>query len=330
MGRHQIIAASRLHAAALGSSTPIDRWAVQRIQQSVDPAPVALVLWDGFALMPGTVPVATVTFHGRKPLLQWLWDSELYFGESYMSGAVSIRGDLLGLLESVYRVTPPSARRRWQLWRQANGANAARHNVHSHYDLGNDFYRRWLDREMLYTCAYFPTPDATLEEAQLAKMDLVCRKLRLAPGEQVIEAGCGWGSFALYSARHYGVSVTAYNISSEQIRYARERARAERLEDRVHFVEGDYRDVTGRCDALVSIGMLEHVGVRDYRTLGGVIDRVLAPQGRGLLHFIGRDQPAPLNAWIRRRIFPGAYPPALREVFENALEPYGFSVFDVE
>ena len=101
---------------------------------------------------------------------------------------------------------------------------AAKENVHHHYDLGNEFYRLWLDREMVYTCAYFPTPDCSLEAAQLAKMDLVCRKLRLVPGERVLEAGCGWGSLALFMARHYGVSVRAFNVSVEQIAYARERA----------------------------------------------------------------------------------------------------------
>src|SRR5262249_41376116 len=155
-------------------------------------------------------------------------------------------------------------------------------------DLGNDFYRLWLDREMVYTCAYFPTPDATLEQAQIAKMDLVCRKLHLEAGDRVIEAGCGWGALALFMARHYGVSVRAFNISSDQIAYARIRARDEGLADRVEFIEDDYRNVRGECDAFVSVGMLEHVGLRDFPTLGGVIDRSLTENGRGLLHFIGR------------------------------------------
>ncbi len=171
---------------------------------------------------------------------------------------------------------------------------------------------------------------ATLEDAQLAKMDLVCRKLHLAPGERVIEAGCGWGSLALFMAKHYGVTVRAFNISSEQIAYARERAKAEGLDDRVEFVEDDYRNVCGTCDAFVSVGMLEHVGTRDYPTLGRVIERSLSGTGRGLLHFIGRNRSAPLNAWIHKRIFPGAYVPTLREVFEHVLEPHELSVLDVE
>ena len=146
----------------------------------------------------------------------------------------------------------------------------------------------------------------------------------------MIEAGCGWGSLALFMARQYGVTVRAFNISSEQIAYARSRAKEEGLADRVEFVEDDYRHVRGTYDVFVSVGMLEHVGAPDYPTLGRAIDRSLADRGRGLLHFIGRNQPAPINPWIRKRIFPGAYAPTLREVFQQVLEPHAFSVLDVE
>jgi cyclopropane-fatty-acyl-phospholipid synthase len=184
---------------------------------------------------------------------------------------------------------------------------------------------------MLYTCAYFVDPDMSLEEAQRAKMRHVCRKLHLQPGERVVEAGCGWGSLALFMAEHYGVSVTAYNISREQIAYARRRARAAGLEDRVRFVEDDYRTIEDRYDAFVSVGMLEHVGLAQFPVMGQVIDRALDPQrGRGLLHFIGRNVVYPLNPWIRKRIFPGAYPPTLTQVTSRILEPFDLSVLDVE
>jgi cyclopropane-fatty-acyl-phospholipid synthase len=162
-------------------------------------------------------------------------------------------------------------------------------------------------------------------------MDHVCRKLGLRPGETVVEAGCGWGALALHMARHYGVRVQAWNVSREQIAYARERARSFGLDDRVEFVEGDYREIRERCDAFVSVGMLEHVGRRSYAELGRVIERSLdRAGGRGLLHFIGRDRPGPLNAWIRRRIFPGAYAPTLAEVSRGVLEPARLSIVDVE
>jgi cyclopropane-fatty-acyl-phospholipid synthase len=259
-----------------------------------------------------------------------VWDPELNFGEAYMSGAVEIRGDLVRLLEEIYRAFGFSKSRPWWLWQKSNDTRASRENVHHHYDLGNDFYRLWLDREMVYTCAYFPTPDSTLEDAQRAKMDLVCRKLQLKPGERVIEAGCGWGSLALFMAKQYGVTVRALNISAEQIAHARNRAREDGLADRVEFIEDDYRNVRGDHDVFVSVGMLEHVGMPDYPTLGRVIDRSLTDRGRGLLHFIGRNQAAPLNPWIRKRIFPGAYAPTLRDVFQHVLEPQALSVLDVE
>jgi cyclopropane-fatty-acyl-phospholipid synthase len=207
----------------------------------------------------------------------------------------------------------------------------ARHNVHRHYDLGNDFYRLWLDREMVYTCAYFADPGMTLEEAQAAKHEHIARKLNLRPGETVFEAGCGWGSLALYLARRCGVRVKAWNVSHEQITWARARAAQEGLAEQVEFIEDDYRRIAGSCDAFLSVGMLEHVGRRQHAVLGEVIDRCLDPtRGRGLLHFIGRNTPAATGAWISKYIFPGAYIPSLREALGGVLEPRGFSVLDVE
>jgi cyclopropane-fatty-acyl-phospholipid synthase len=327
---HTLDVGGHSNAVARAASTDLDRWALTRIQRTV-PAPIRFTLWDGFTLpSPAGPPVASIDFRSRAALWRCVWDPELNFGEAYMSGGVEVRGDLLALLEAIYRAFGASTRRPWWRERYSNTTTTARENVHRHYDLGNDFYRLWLDREMIYTCAYFPTADATLEDAQIAKMDRVCRKLRLQPGDRVIEAGCGWGALALFMARHYGVSVRAFNISAEQIAYARSRAKTEGLADRVEFVQDDYREVRGEYDVFVSIGMLEHVGVADYPTFGRVIDRSLTLDGRGLLHFIGRNQPSPLNAWIRKRIFPGAYTPTLREVCEHILEPRALAALDVE
>ncbi len=314
------------------ASRAVDRWAVRRIQQAVASAPLRFVLWDGFSVGPSTGSVlGTIVIKTRPALYRWLADPELYFGEEYMAGNVDVWGDLVAVLEHVYQALPEPAPRD-RPWRRArtNGLRAARDNVHHHYDLGDPFYELWLDRQLLYTCAYFPDPACTLEEAQVAKMDLVCRKLRLRPGELVVEAGCGWGALALHMARHYGVHVRAFNVSHAQILHARARAGAEGLSDRVAFVEDDYRTIAGPCDVFVSVGMLEHVGLADYPSLAAVIDRVLKPDGRGLLHFIGRNRPAPLNRWIRKRIFPGGYPPTLGQVCERVLQPASLSVLDVE
>jgi cyclopropane-fatty-acyl-phospholipid synthase len=321
----------------------IDRQLLSWLQHHLGEAPVALQLGpDVESGPPSGRSIATIRIRDRRTLLELLRRPDLAFGEAYMSGRLDVEGDLAGALETLYRthaddlglpgvraVRTLTARVRSRLAQQ-HGRRASRHNVHHHYDLGNDFYRLWLDREMVYTCAYFPSPDASLEEAQRAKMEYVCRKLGLRPDDRVVEAGCGWGALALYMARHFGASVRAFNISREQISYARARAEAEGLSNRVEFIEDDYRSITGSFDVFVSVGMLEHVGLECYGPLGRLIRRVLRPDGRGLLHFIGRNQPQPLNPWIAKRIFPGGYPPTLAEVTSRVLAPSNLSVLDVE
>ena len=306
---------------------------------SLGDPPLRVTLWNGESIAAGAGPVvAGLRIANRPALLKLLINPNLYFGEAYSDGAIEIEGDLVRLIEAVYvcRGRPISVYSRWRnraaKWinhGRRNTLSAARDNIHRHYDLGNEFYSLWLDRQMSYTCAFFPAPDMTLEQAQIAKMDLVCRKLRLRPEETVVEAGCGWGALALHMAKHYGARVKAFNISREQIAYARARVRALDMERRVEFIEDDYRNISGRYDAFVSVGMLEHVGPSHYGELGRLIGRCLASNGRGLLHSIGQNRPAALNAWIEKRIFPGASPPTLREMVA-ILDPHGFSVIDVE
>ena len=313
----------------------IDGQLVRVLLKSLGEPPVRISLWNGDSLAPAAAEeVAHVRIASRASLLKLIVDPAFQFGECYCDGSIEVDGGMVELLEVLIRALSDNASSTRQLidWsrrRRANTLANSRDNIHSHYDLGNAFYALWLDRELAYTCAYFPTPESTLEQAQIAKMDHVCRKLRLQPGETVVEAGCGWGALALHMATRFGVEVRAFNISREQLAYARARARTLGVESRVEFIEDDYRNISGRFDAFVSVGMLEHVGPENYRELGSVIDRVLAPDGRGLIHSIGLVRPAPLNAWIERRIFPGAYPPSLREMLK-IFEPSGFSVLDVE
>jgi cyclopropane-fatty-acyl-phospholipid synthase len=317
-----------------GAPTPFDRVLAHRLQATLTPARVRLQLWDGSQ---ATVddPIGDLILFDRRALVGLVVNPDLYFGEGYTSGRVIVRGDLGQVLEALSRLSrpgPPSWRERLALrFAPLNDQLASRQNVHHHYDIGNDFYQLWLDRDLVYTCACYPDSASTLEEAQTAKLDLVCRKLRLQPGDTVVETGCGWGALSLHMARHYGVRVKAFNISREQLAYARDRASREGLADRVDFIEDDYRNVRGTFDAFVSVGMLEHVGRRGFDALADVMRRTIKPgNGRALLHFIGRDHPRPLNAWIRRRIFPGGYPPTLTEVIARILEPAGLSVVDVE
>jgi cyclopropane-fatty-acyl-phospholipid synthase len=272
----------------------------------------------------------------RSWLYRLISDPEVQFGEGYSQGRIQVEGDLVRFIELVYaglmRTQPDTLS--WRLRNRLNtlrrnGLDRARRNIYHHYDIGNDFYRLWLDRQLVYTCAYFPSPETDLEAAQVAKFDHVARKLWLRPGERVVEAGCGWGALALHLARNYGARVRAYNISREQLAYARERARSEGLDRQVEFVEGDYREITGEYDVFVSVGMLEHVGPAHYAELGAAMERCLRPEGRGLIHSIGRDRPGSLNRWIEHRIFPGAQPPAISQM-TALFEPWGFSVLDLE
>lgn len=331
----QTLPVSRESTAA---STGVERLLLRKLNAQLGNPPIRYELWDGMRVPVSDVPGGwRLRILDRRTLWQLLVNPELNFGDAYTRGTLEIEGDLVGVLEAIDLAILRSSRGnplldalRHVLNRtRPNTQAGSRSNIPHHYNLGNDFFRLWLDEELVYTCAYFPTDTLSLEQAQRAKMDLVCRKLRLQPGERIIEAGCGWGALARYMARHYGVRVRAFNLSSEQIRYARERALAEGLNRQIEYIEDDYRNIDGRCDAFVSVGMLEHVGHRNYRTLGAIIDRCLAPGGRGLIHTIARDRPARMNAWIEKRIFPGAYPPSLREMLE-VLEPWGFSVLDVE
>ena len=325
--------------ASMQSPNAIERWLVRRLLSTLGNPAITVRFWDdskisGRATATG-LPTMTITDRGT--LWHFLTKPTLYFGDAYSAGRIEVEGDLVRFLEAIYASFPslynsgPIARyaTNRMLFRRRNTLSGSRHNIHHHYDLGNAFFRLWLDREMLYTCAYYPDPALTLEAAQLAKMEHVCRKLQLKPGETVVEAGCGWGSLARYMAREYGVKVHAYNISREQIKHARQRAQEEQLDDRIEYIEDDYRNIQGNYDVFVSVGMMEHVGKDNLQGFGHIIDRCLSPTGRGLIHSISQNEPWPMNPWLERRIFPGSYPPTLREM-AAVLEPRNCVVVDVE
>ena len=308
----------------------LDRWLVGQLRSRLGESRIALALWDE-AETRYQDKAATVRFGDRSALWQVLMNPGLHFGDLYSAGRLKITGDILAVLDEAYRyleVNESASRRKRRAIKP--DLAASRRNIHHHYDLGNEFYRLWLDRDALqYTCAYFADPSMTIEQAQQAKMHHVCRKLELKAGDSVVEAGGGWGGFALFMAENYGVKVRSFNISKEQIAHSREWAKQRNLDHLVEFVEDDFRNIAGTYDVFVSIGMLEHVGPGNYRQFGELIGRVLTPEGRGLVHSIGRDRPEPLNEWIDKRIFPGAYPPTLREMMD-LFEDTRLSVLDVE
>jgi len=212
---------------------------------------------------------------------------------------------------------------------QFNPAARSRRNVAHHYDIDSQIYELFLDSDRQYSCAYF-LPGADLEEAQLAKKRHLAAKLRLHEGARVLDIGSGWGGLALYLAQTHGASVTGVTLSSEQLKFARERCQRQGLGRRVTFEDQDYRDVAGTFERIVSVGMFEHVGINHYHTFFSKIADLLADDGIAVVHSLGRsDGPGITNPFIAKYIFPGGYIPALSEVLP-AIEQAGLMVTDIE
>ena len=262
----------------------------------------------------------------------------LAVGEAYMDGGLVLEqgeiGEFLDLVGSNAKNQPRTRRgpiRRWirQQLKETNARLTARSNVAHHYDLSDELYRRFLDADMQYSCAYFARPDMTLEEAQLAKKRHIAAKLAIEPGMKVLDIGCGWGGMAMTLAEETGAEVHGVTLSKEQLAVAKERAEARGLAGRAVFSLTDYRDVTERYDRIVSVGMFEHVGRPNYQEYFDGVARLLKDDGVALIHAIGRPEPGVTNAWMAKYIFPGGYSPALSELMPP-IERAGLMVTDLE
>ena len=250
----------------------------------------------------------------RNPLLN--------LGETYMAGEWDAgEGGLHGLL-TVLRINL-EVNLAGQFWLNPvkallgswNGIAASHRNVSHHYDLDEPLFRACLDADMHYSCAYFKDPQDSLEQAQAAKCRHIAAKLCLAPGQKVLDIGSGWGGLALHLAQHQDVAVTGLTLSDEQLRVAKQRAQEQGLGDQVDFRLQDYRQHEGTYDRVVSVGMFEHVGKRNYGAFFGKLASSLKPDGLALLHSIAsKAPPEPVNPWIRRHIFPGGYIPSLSDI----------------
>ncbi|MFJ8465699.1 class I SAM-dependent methyltransferase [Streptomyces swartbergensis] len=334
------------------------------------PLPVRIRAWDGSQAGPPGAP--TLVVHNRRALRRLLWKpGELGLARAWVAGDLDIDGDLyttLDLLAGHIWERDEDARTLAQALREPEvraavrglvklagpplppappreEARRPRRNLHTkrtdrraishHYDVGNDFYEIVLGPSMVYSCAYWPSPDSTLEQAQHDKLELVCRKLGLRPGQRMLDVGCGWGSMAVHAAREHGVSVVGVTLSQEQAAYARKRVADEGLTDKVEIRVQDYRDVRdGPYDAISSIGMAEHVGAQRYLDYATDLHGLLKPGGRLLNHQIARrpqrDEAAyDVDAFIDSYVFPdGELQPVGVTVAQ--LERAGFEVRDVE
>jgi cyclopropane-fatty-acyl-phospholipid synthase len=284
----------------------------------------------------------TITLRKRSLYWKLALHPGLYLGEAYMAGDLIVsQGTIYEFLSLCGRnIALRKSGRKGVLWRialaafyhltQWNSLAKSRRNVAHHYDLARDLYRSFLDRDMQYSCAYFPLPDTTLDDAQTAKRRHIVAKLNLERNQRVLDIGSGWGGLAIEIAKQADVRVDGVTLSKEQLQFSGERAEAAGVSHNVHFGLKDYREVTQTYERIVSVGMFEHVGAPHYREFFRKISELLAPGGIALVHSIGSlDGPGFGNPFIRKYIFPGGHIPALSEVMP-AVEDSGLIMTDIE
>ena len=287
-------------------------------------------------------PQVTMRITDKSLYRTLFFNPELAMGESYMDGRVSFPGSDLRSFLTLFSMNRLSlgnyplqkilrtVSRGLKKLQQANPVGQAQKNVAHHYDLGNAFYRMFLDQRLFYSCAYFRNESETLEQAQVNKCRLIASKMSLKPGQRVLDIGCGWGGLAIYLASVEDVHVTGVTLSTEQHALAVERVKSAGLEGKVDIKLQDYRHVTEKFDRIVSVGMFEHVGVGHYHEFFDRVNALMTDDGMMLLHSIGKmSPPGTASPWLRKYIFPGAYSPALSEVFPHT-ENNSLWVTDVE
>ncbi len=287
-------------------------------------------------------PAVTIRLHDAALHWKLAVRPRLTFGEAFMDGTLSIEEGTLYDLVDLYAVNleaiPGGLLARLlngsfeplRRIHQFNPLFRARRNAAHHYDLSDQLYALFLDRDRQYSCAYFHNSGDDLDIAQLNKKRHIASKLLIRPGQTVLDIGSGWGGLALYLASECGADVTGLTLSAEQHKVAVRRAAAASLSDRVRFHLRDYREEVGQYDRVVSVGMFEHVGVNHYVAFFAKLKSLLAPDGVALLHSIGRrDGPGSTHPWIRKYIFPGGYVPALSEVL-SPVEQSRFWITDIE
>ena len=292
----------------------------------------------------GKAPGPSVTIKLSDPALdkKLFFNPELSAGEAYMDGTLTFPGSSLREFLTLYSLNQnrlnsgpvqaalASVSRRLKRFQQSNPIGKAQANVSHHYDIGNALYKLFLDEGLFYSCAYFENDADSLEAAQRAKCRLITAKLGLAPGQKVLDIGCGWGGLAIYLASMENVEVLGVTLSKEQHALAQQRTHAAGLSGRVKIELRDYREIDQRFDRIVSVGMFEHVGVPRYPEFFAKVNQLMPDDGVMLLHSIGHmSPPSTASPWMRKYIFPGAYSPALSEVFP-AVEANRLWVTDVE
>jgi cyclopropane-fatty-acyl-phospholipid synthase len=300
-------------------------------------ADFAFRLWDGEIIGYGNSPDAVLVINSSEVSRELFSKGFLGFGEAYMSGGLEVEGDLqkllrLGLMvqfdEAAFSLREKIRFLPFILKTRATEARS-RKNIAHHYDLTPEFYSLFLDETLTYSCGYFAKEDDSLEQAQRRKYDHICRKLLLSPGDRLVDIGCGWGGMLLHAALEYGASGVGVTLSSNQHQYGRRRIEELGLGGRAEVKLSDYRQLAGKFDKFVSIGMFEHVGKRFIPTFMRRAASLLKKGGIGLLHTISREVESATDAWTLRYVFPGGYIPSLPETIRE-MGRAGFCVLDVE
>ena len=302
--------------------------------------PLAIALWNGRRFLFSDAPRVTLRVPEPAALRYLFHPSLASLGEAYVEGHLDIEGPIseaLRAAEGLSRHGGAPERGRKPLLRTFHSKKADAEAIRHHYDVSNDFYSLWLDREMVYSCAYFKSGDEDIDTAQRQKLDHICRKLRLEPGERFLDIGCGWGALVRHAARYYGVDATGITLSRNQFELADERIRADGLADRCRVLLQDYRDVPGEgvYDKIASVGMFEHVGLRNLPVYFGTIRRLLSDAGVVMNH--GITATSVDNRWVGlgagdfvdRYVFPGGELPHLWLVARE-MAAAGLEVMDVE
>jgi cyclopropane-fatty-acyl-phospholipid synthase len=293
--------------------------------------PMRIRYWDGQEVTAGKgEPV--VTLHFKQPSVLWeiLRSPSLGFGHGFSDGTLEVEGDLQAFLRSAF-AHPVSTAVARLLTVTAGRISPARAeaNARFHYDTGNEFFKLWLDPSLTYSCAYFQTPETSLEQAQIDKRELICRKLELQKGQTLLDVGCGWGALLFHAMEKYGVNGVGITPAKEQAAHIRAEAKRRGLEDRLTLHVADWRTLEGSYDRVVSVGMFEHVGQKQYPLFFKKWQQWLKPGGVSLLHTIGAVSSEPNDPWIEENIFPGGYLPTLAELAGNS-NAAGLIVADVE
>lgn len=299
-----------------------------------------VVFWDGTEEIFGEgTPFFKLYIRDKKVARKLFNKPTLVFGEAYADGRIELEGDIADVIKLIYlnkefidKFTDCGVWEKAVLKLRRPTIKNQKKDVCFHYDLSNEFFSLWLDPSLSYSCAYFKSPEDTLEQAQIQKIDHILKKLNLLPGETLLDIGSGWGWLIIRAAQNYGVRATGITVSGEQYRITRQRIEDMNLGDLVEVYQMDYREFAGsgrKFDKVVSVGMFEHVGQANMPVYMAAVAELLRPCGLSLLHTITHHREGPVNAWINKYIFPNGYIPSLRELV-SLLPEYNFHLTDVE